>query len=102
MFVSQITAIECLPVADQWSLSSLQCTPAGFLFHFKIFAMFAQQQIDEVGRLPFKIREILPDSLRDRQGPILWKELTEDIQAALWHHQNESLRPAIEANKLGS
>jgi uncharacterized protein YecE (DUF72 family) len=64
--------------------------------------LFAQQQIEDVNMLPGEVRAMLPQAILDKKTPVMWSELNEDIQESLWRIQNQSLGPAIEAQKLGA
>lgn len=72
-------------------LPTSQATPKGFIFHFKVFQLFTAQQVDDVHKLPVSVKAQLPEALLKRNGPILLKELDEDLVESIWYENDYKL-----------
>jgi uncharacterized protein YecE (DUF72 family) len=66
--------------------------------------MFTMRQVDEIGRMPGMVRELMAEKLAMRPqnaGALKWEELSHEEQEMCWTAQNNSLRAASTAGKLG-
>ncbi|CAM9170529.1 unnamed protein product, partial [Ectocarpus fasciculatus] len=72
-------------------------TPVGFTFHFKAFSALCWQALD-IQKYPHSVQRLCPNV----QGAARVTELPAAAQDALWADFNDSVAPALSANRFGS
>ena len=90
---SSTYAIPSKQIVSGW----VGAVPVGFTFHFKAFSALCLQALD-IRKYPHSVQRLCPDV----QGTVRVTELPAVAQDALWSHFNDSISPALAANKFGS
>ena len=80
--------------------SWLAVTPAGFLFHFKVFGLFTSLSI-KVDALPGPLRDQVPAAIAASSQPVRLDSLPASYISSLWQYWNTAILPAHAAAKLG-
>jgi len=80
----------------------MNVTPANFTFQFKIFGLFTTQVITK-NALPNHFRHLLKPNQQNlpSNAQIQWKNMSSQLQQALWDYQNQSLKEVYDEGKLG-
>lgn len=87
-----------LPSRDN-SARWVERTPEGFTFDFKAFRLFTQHQTP-VSALPKDTREEAQKAANSK-GNLYYKDLPEELRAALWQRFKDGIEPLKAAGRLG-